>query len=140
MSIVDNLFSNIYFDSYFVVVNSELAYATGRGIQEKGIRVQDFVTFQVHTENAGDGELVINLMREGLFILFELFFFQCLECYLTASKLLVIVSGATKFLNKMRRSSSKYKLRIGFIGVLTAQINLTCAKIHMNLEESKVIC
>ncbi|CAH8606821.1 unnamed protein product [Schistosoma rodhaini] len=35
-------------------VHPELAYATGRGIQARGIRVQDRVKFSVHTERAGD--------------------------------------------------------------------------------------
>ncbi|CAH8854631.1 unnamed protein product [Trichobilharzia szidati] len=35
-------------------VHPELAYATGRGVQARGVRVQDKVQFSVHTERAGD--------------------------------------------------------------------------------------
>ncbi|CAH8547224.1 unnamed protein product [Heterobilharzia americana] len=35
-------------------VHPELAYATGRGVQSRGVRVQDRVQFSVHTEQAGD--------------------------------------------------------------------------------------
>lgn len=43
-----------------------LAYATGRGVQEKGIRVNDTAVFQVHTENAGGpAELLVELKRPG---------------------------------------------------------------------------
>ncbi|VDN96536.1 unnamed protein product [Rodentolepis nana] len=42
--------------------NGSLAYATGRGVQEKGIRVNDTAVFQVHTEKAGGpAELVVKL-------------------------------------------------------------------------------
>ncbi|TPP58487.1 Filamin-A [Fasciola gigantica] len=34
--------------------NPEMVYATGRGVQARGIRAQDEVTFRVHTERAGD--------------------------------------------------------------------------------------
>lgn len=34
------------------IISLGVAYATGRGIQPKGIRVNDDVTFFVHTENA----------------------------------------------------------------------------------------
>ncbi|KAL5112591.1 Filamin-A [Taenia crassiceps] len=44
--------------------NPGLAYATGRGVQEKGIRVNDVAVFQVHTERAGGpAELFVELKR-----------------------------------------------------------------------------
>ncbi|KAL5967554.1 Filamin-A [Taenia solium] len=44
--------------------NPGLAYATGRGVQEKGIRVNDVAVFQVHTERAGGpAELFVDLKR-----------------------------------------------------------------------------
>ena len=49
-----------------LATNPGLAYATGRGIQEKGIRVNDMAVFQVHTERAGaPAELTIELKRPG---------------------------------------------------------------------------
>ncbi|CAH8565845.1 unnamed protein product [Schistosoma bovis] len=45
-------------------VHPELAYATGRGIQARGIRVQDRVKFSVHTERAGDqAPLAVTMTR-----------------------------------------------------------------------------
>ncbi|CDS40988.2 filamin [Echinococcus multilocularis] len=44
--------------------NPSLAYTTGRGVQEKGIRVNDVAVFQVHTERAGGPvELFVDLKR-----------------------------------------------------------------------------
>ncbi|VDP50634.1 unnamed protein product [Schistosoma mattheei] len=48
-------------------VHPELAYATGRGIQARGIRVQDRVKFSVHTERAGDqAPLAVTMTRAGI--------------------------------------------------------------------------
>ncbi|CAH8563949.1 unnamed protein product [Schistosoma margrebowiei] len=45
-------------------VHPELAYATGRGVQARGIRVQDRVKFSVHTERAGDqAPLAVTMTR-----------------------------------------------------------------------------
>ncbi|KAH8870338.1 Filamin-A [Schistosoma japonicum] len=41
-------------DGIIAEVHPELAYATGRGVQSRGVRVQDRVEFSVHTERAGD--------------------------------------------------------------------------------------
>lgn len=38
------------------------AYATGRGIQAKGVRVKDVAEIKVHTENAGQAEVSGNLV------------------------------------------------------------------------------
>nr|CDS16181.1 filamin [Echinococcus granulosus] len=44
--------------------NPSLAYTTGRGVQDKGIRVNDVAVFQVHTERAGGpAELFVDLKR-----------------------------------------------------------------------------
>ncbi|VDN12696.1 unnamed protein product, partial [Dibothriocephalus latus] len=43
--------------------NPGLAYATGRGIRPRGIRAQDVTVFQVHTEQAGEGNLAVNMKR-----------------------------------------------------------------------------
>nr|VZI47922.1 unnamed protein product [Spirometra erinaceieuropaei] len=43
--------------------NPGLAYATGRGVRQRGIRAQDTAVFQVHTEQAGEGNLTVNLKR-----------------------------------------------------------------------------
>ncbi|CAH8512730.1 unnamed protein product [Schistosoma turkestanicum] len=53
--IVDNpLKEESYSDESITEIHPELAYATGRGVQARGIRVQDRVKFSVHTERAGD--------------------------------------------------------------------------------------
>uniref|UniRef100_A0A0X3NMU0 Calponin-homology (CH) domain-containing protein n=1 Tax=Schistocephalus solidus TaxID=70667 RepID=A0A0X3NMU0_SCHSO len=43
--------------------NPGLAYATGRGVRPRGIRAQDTAVFQVHTEQAGEGNLAVNIKR-----------------------------------------------------------------------------
>ncbi|XP_064632240.1 filamin-A-like isoform X7 [Lineus longissimus] len=45
--------------------NPSKVYATGRGIQPKGVRVRDVADFQVHTEGAGDGELKVHVTGPG---------------------------------------------------------------------------
>ena len=40
-------------------VDAKKCYATGRGIQPKGVRVRDNADFKVHTEGAGVGELKV---------------------------------------------------------------------------------
>lgn len=40
-------------------VDARKCYATGRGIQPKGVRVRDNADFKVHTEGAGVGELKV---------------------------------------------------------------------------------
>ena len=42
-------------------MDSRKCYATGRGIQPKGVRVRDNADFKVHTEGAGVGELKVNI-------------------------------------------------------------------------------
>ena len=37
-------------------------YATGRGIQPRGVRVGDLADIKVHTEGAGDGEVTGTLV------------------------------------------------------------------------------
>ncbi|RTG80893.1 filamin [Schistosoma bovis] len=68
VSMHDNLL-NVNF-SHISEVHPELAYATGRGIQARGIRVQDRVKFSVHTERAGDqAPLAVTMTRAAM--LFE---------------------------------------------------------------------
>ena len=45
----------------FPAVDARKCYATGRGIQPKGVRVRDNADFKVHTEGAGVGELKVRL-------------------------------------------------------------------------------
>ena len=49
----------------FVAVDARRCYATGRGIQPKGIRVNDNADFKVHTEGAGVGELKVQIIGPG---------------------------------------------------------------------------
>lgn len=49
----------------FVAANASNCWASGRGIQPKGVRVGDAAVFQVHTENAGDAEPRVMIMGPG---------------------------------------------------------------------------
>ena len=46
-------------------MDAKRCYATGRGIQPKGIRVGDDAVFKVHTQGAGEGKLEINIVGPG---------------------------------------------------------------------------
>ncbi|KAF7233232.1 hypothetical protein EG68_08612 [Paragonimus skrjabini miyazakii] len=53
---------------YFVQVgppfHPELAYVTGRGVQARGVRAQDRVSFQVHTERCGEqAQVQVSMVR-----------------------------------------------------------------------------
>lgn len=41
------------------------AYATGRGLQAKGVRVKDNAGIKVHTESAGQAEVTGSLVGPG---------------------------------------------------------------------------
>lgn len=46
-----------------VAIEARKCYVTGRGVQPKGIRVNDLCDFTVHTENAaGDAEVIANFL------------------------------------------------------------------------------
>ena len=45
----------------FAAVDSKKCYATGRGVQPKGVRVADDAVFKVHTQGAGEGELKVQV-------------------------------------------------------------------------------
>ncbi|XP_059165585.1 filamin-A-like isoform X3 [Physella acuta] len=45
--------------------NAKACYATGRGIQPRGIRVKDNAVFYVHTKGAGDGEVAVQIFGPG---------------------------------------------------------------------------
>uniref|UniRef100_A0A0B7BJW7 Calponin-homology (CH) domain-containing protein n=1 Tax=Arion vulgaris TaxID=1028688 RepID=A0A0B7BJW7_9EUPU len=45
--------------------NAKLCYATGRGIQPRGIRVKDNAVFYVHTKGAGDGAVGVKIIGPG---------------------------------------------------------------------------
>ena len=40
-------------------------YATGRGIQPRGVRVGDLADIKVHTEGAGEGQVTGSLVGPG---------------------------------------------------------------------------
>ena len=46
-------------------VDATKCYATGRGIQPKGVRIGEDADFCVHTKGAGEGELVIKVVGPG---------------------------------------------------------------------------
>ncbi|RUS81267.1 hypothetical protein EGW08_010971 [Elysia chlorotica] len=45
--------------------NAKACYATGRGIQPRGIRVKDIAVFYVHTKGAGEGEVGVQIFGPG---------------------------------------------------------------------------
>ena len=51
--------------SSFLACESKRAYATGRGIQARGVRVGDVAEFKVHTEGAGEGNLDVQVIGPG---------------------------------------------------------------------------
>ncbi|XP_077863514.1 filamin-A-like [Saccoglossus kowalevskii] len=54
-----------YFEIFTAVFNPKKAYATGRGIQPKGIRANEDAVFTVHTKDAGEAELRIQIIGPG---------------------------------------------------------------------------
>jgi len=46
-------------------VDARKCYATGRGIQPKGVRVGDDAVFKVHTQGAGEGDLNVRVIGPG---------------------------------------------------------------------------
>lgn len=49
----------------FVAFDAKRCYATGRGIQPKGIRVKDEADFKVHCKGAGEGDLAVQVVGPG---------------------------------------------------------------------------
>ena len=45
--------------------NAKACYATGRGIQPRGVRVKDNADFYVHTKGAGEGEVSVQIIGPG---------------------------------------------------------------------------
>jgi filamin len=45
--------------------NAKACYATGRGVQARGIREKDKAVFYVHTKGAGDGKVVVQIFGPG---------------------------------------------------------------------------
>ncbi|XP_076469743.1 LOW QUALITY PROTEIN: filamin-A-like [Babylonia areolata] len=45
--------------------NAKACYATGRGIQPRGIRVKENAVFYVHTEGAGEGDVDVKIIGPG---------------------------------------------------------------------------
>ena len=59
--------------------NAKACYATGRGIQPRGIRVKDNAVFYVHTKGAGEGDVSVQIFGPGwsffqIIVNFALFF------------------------------------------------------------------
>ena len=49
----------------FLAVDARKCYATGRGLQPKGVRVGDDADFKVHTQGAGEGDLNVKVTGPG---------------------------------------------------------------------------
>jgi len=49
----------------FIAIEPKKAYASGRGVQAKGVRVKDVAGIKVHTENAGQAEATGTLVGPG---------------------------------------------------------------------------
>lgn len=56
--------------------NAKACYATGRGVQARGIRVNDIAVFYVHTKGAGEGEVAVQIFGPG-----ECFIWQIIIVY-----------------------------------------------------------
>lgn len=50
----------------FPASNAKAAYATGRGIQPRGVRVKDNAVFYVHTKGAGEGQVGVQIFGPGM--------------------------------------------------------------------------
>jgi len=46
-------------------VDAKKCHVTGRGVQQNGVRVGDSADFVVHTDGAGDGQLVVSIEAPG---------------------------------------------------------------------------
>lgn len=46
-------------------INAKAVYATGRGIQPRGVRVKQNAEFKVHTKDAGKGEVKVQIIGPG---------------------------------------------------------------------------
>ncbi len=51
--------------SNLLAVDAKRCYATGRGIQPKGVRIGDDADFKVHTKGAGQGDLKVQVIGPG---------------------------------------------------------------------------
>ena len=49
-----------------LVCDARKVRATGRGLQQTGVRVKDIADFKVFTENAGNGQLDIKVIGPGM--------------------------------------------------------------------------
>ena len=49
----------------YLAIDAKKCWASGRGIQPKGVRVGDFADFKVHTEGAGNAEPRVLVMGPG---------------------------------------------------------------------------
>ena len=47
-------------------INPKAVYATGRGIQPRGVRVKQNAEFKVHTKDAGKGEVKVQIIGPGM--------------------------------------------------------------------------
>lgn len=46
-------------------INPKAVYATGRGIQPRGVRVKQNAEFKVHTKDAGKGDVKVQIIGPG---------------------------------------------------------------------------
>lgn len=51
--------------TFFAASNAKMCYATGRGIQPKGVRVNGNADFKVHTKGAGSAEVKVHIIGPG---------------------------------------------------------------------------
>lgn len=49
--------------------NAKAVYATGRGIQPRGVRVKQNAEFKIHTKDAGNAEVKVQIIGPGMFLL-----------------------------------------------------------------------
>ena len=55
-----------FFVRLVAAADAKKCYATGRGIQPKGIRARDVAVFKIHTEGAGDEIPKVGIKGPGM--------------------------------------------------------------------------
>lgn len=57
---------NSIFFFLILVCDARKVRATGRGLQQTGVRVKDIADFKIFTENAGAGQLDVKVIGPGM--------------------------------------------------------------------------
>lgn len=63
--IFQHVYCHLTIVHFFTASNAKMCYATGRGIQPKGVRVNENADFKVHTKGAGSAEVKVHIIGPG---------------------------------------------------------------------------